>query len=86
MISMKLTYRTYSNGYTILNDGIPWITQNGNIPYPRPSYDNINLDLSAQAHIDALLKLNQNIVPNIKKFDKRVAEVIMKRKFLIYMI
>lgn len=80
---MKLTYRTYSNGYTILNDGIPWITQNGNIPYPRPSYDNINLDLSAQAHIDALLKLNQNIVPNISYLDLKAYYDLTKDNFTI---
>lgn len=81
---MKLTYRTYSGGYTILADGIPWIVQTkDHIPYPRPSIENPNMDLSAKAHIDALLKINQDMVPEVPYLDLKSYYDLTKSNFTI---
>lgn len=81
---MKLTYRTYSDGYTILADGIPWIVQNkDNVPYPRPNIDNVNLESSAQAHIDALLKINQDMVPEVPYLDLKAYYDLTKENFTL---
>lgn len=47
---MNLTYEVNDNSYTILNDGTPWIVQDGYIPYPGATVEE-----SAQNHIDQIL-------------------------------
>lgn len=53
---MNLTYVVSQNGYTILNNGQPWVVQT--IKYiPYPVFDeNNNIDMvnSAKAHIDVI--------------------------------
>lgn len=52
---MNLTYEVNEKGYTILNDGKPWIVQDSYIPYPGAT-----LEESAQNHINEIMKENEN--------------------------
>ena len=47
---MTLTYTVSDNGYTILRDGVPWVVQDGYIPYPGST-----IEESAQNHIDQII-------------------------------
>ena len=47
---MELTYTTTNNGYTILSGGVPWIIQDGYIPYPGQ-----DMAKAAENHIDQIL-------------------------------
>ena len=46
---MELTYTTTNNGYTILSGGVPWIIQDGYIPYPGQ-----DMAEAAENHIDQI--------------------------------
>lgn len=46
---MNLTYEVKENGYTILNNGVAWIEQEGFFPY-----QGATVEESAQNHINAL--------------------------------
>lgn len=57
---MNLTYEVNENGYTIFNDGKPWIVQDGFIPYPGATVEE-----SAQNHINAIIADSQAVpAPN----------------------
>ena len=57
---MNLTYEINGNSYTILNDGKPWIVQDGFFPYPGATVEE-----SAQNHINAIIADSQAVpVPN----------------------
>lgn len=47
---MNLTYEVKENGYTILNNGVAWIEQEGFFPY-----QGVTIEESAQNHINALM-------------------------------
>ncbi|MBW7573926.1 hypothetical protein [Caproiciproducens faecalis] len=47
---MNLSYTVSDKGYTIFRDGVPWIVQDGYIPYPGET-----IEESAQNHIDQIL-------------------------------
>lgn len=48
---MNLTFEVKGNGYTILNDGVIWIKQDGFFPYKGET-----LEESAQLHINAIIE------------------------------
>lgn len=48
---MNLTFEVKGNGYTILNDGVIWIKQEGFFPYKGET-----LEESAQLHINAIIE------------------------------
>lgn len=50
---MNLTYEVNKNGYTILNNGKPWIVQDGYFPY-----EGATVEESAQNHINAIITEN----------------------------
>lgn len=50
---MNLTYEVNQNGYTILNNGKPWIVQDGYFPY-----ESATVEESAQNHINAIITEN----------------------------
>lgn len=54
---MELTYKLLETGYTIFNDGVPWIVQDSYIPFPADTFEE-----SAQLHIANLLE-NRDIQP-----------------------
>ena len=54
---MNLTYTTTATGYTIYDNGTPWIVQDGYIPHPMPT-----MSESAEVHIDEIIA-SANIKP-----------------------
>ena len=48
---MNLTYKVTQSGYTILDDGTPWIVQENYIPYPGDT-----MEESAQNHINKIIE------------------------------
>lgn len=50
---MNLTYEVNKNSYTILNNGKPWIVQDGYFPY-----EGATVEESAQNHINAIINEN----------------------------
>lgn len=57
---MNLTYQITATGYTIFNDGTPWIVQETYIPY-----EGATMEESAQNHINTILT-NREAVANEK--------------------
>lgn len=53
---MNLTYQITATGYTILNDGIPWIVQETYIPY-----EGATMEESAQNHINTILENREDV-------------------------
>lgn len=75
---MKLSYEIHGNGYTILDDGKPWIVQDGFIPYPGATVEE-----SAQNHINEIIADNEasittpNEVNEIEEIKEQNAQIIL---------
>lgn len=75
---MNLTYEVNENGYTIFNDGKPWIVQDGYFPYPGATVEE-----SAQNHINAIIADNEastttpNEVNEIEEIKEQNAQIIL---------
>jgi len=74
---MNLTYTTTKTGYSILNDGVIWIVQDGFIPYPADT-----MAESAEKHIEQILQdaataTNQtDEIAQIKEDNAMIAETL----------
>jgi hypothetical protein len=67
---MELTYTTTDTGYTILNHGVPWIVQDGYIPYPGET-----MEESAQNHINQIVADKQKEDESVDKIEALEAEL-----------
>lgn len=68
---MNLTYEVNENGYTILNDGKPWIVQDSYIPYPGATVEE-----SAQNHINEIIKDNE-AQPSAPTTEEQIQELML---------
>lgn len=68
---MNLTYEVNGNGYTILNEGKPWIVQDKYIPYPGATVEE-----SAQNHINEIIKDNE-AQPSVPTTEEKLQELMV---------
>lgn len=67
---MELTFELMDDGYTILRDGVPWITQdNGRFPYPgdtvEQSAKNHILELLNEQKLEPVLSIEEQLQQDI---------------------
>lgn len=77
---MNLTYTATSTSYTIFKDNHAWITQSNVSPFSLP-FKRESVALSAQAHIDEILKAEESNSPTrLDDIELALVELDMQRE------
>lgn len=78
---MNLTYEVKENGYTILNNGVAWIVQEGFIPYPGAT-----MEEAAQNHINELTKETNQAAEEENKLNDLEERLALTEQMLMEMM